>query len=188
VFERWTPPANGSDKGSVGIALAPLDEDRLGAAVEVAGGSFGDRDPVVVGDGKRLWIAWSRYEGRDYEVELRSFDPTAGELGPVLDVSSDAQSDDRHPTLAAGRLGELWLAWDRILDPGRGSSVPRYYLDHYATEPAGVSVMTACVRAGRVLLPAGRRGALPGVVVGAPQFSWTGGVPRIGVGADALPR
>jgi hypothetical protein len=186
-FECWTPRAAGSDKGSVGVVLAPLDEERLGEAVAIAGGTSGDRDPVVVAADRRLWIAWSRYAGRDYEVTLRSFDPGGGTLGEPLDVSADAQSDDLHPSLAAGTSGEIWVAWDRIVDPGRGSSAPRSFVDRYANAPAGVSVMTACVRDGKVLLPAGRRGSPAGVVVGAPQFSWTGGLPRLAMGDDGRP-
>ena len=184
VFESWTPPAAGSDKGSLDVVLAPFEGEKLGKELLVGDGPFTDLDPVAASSGGRLWVAWSRYGGRDYEVMLRSFDPKSGALDAPLDVSAEAASDDLHPSLAAHPDGDLWLAWDRIVDPGRGSSVSTSFVDRYATEPCGVFVMSACVRGGKVLLPEGRRGLPAGVVVGAPQFSWTGGVPRIAIGGD----
>jgi len=187
TFEVWTPPAAGSDKGGVDVVLAPLEDDKLGREVVVGDGRFTDFDPVVASGGGKLWVAWSQYEGRDYEVELRSYDPASGTLGAPLDVSEEASSDDLHPSLAASPNGDLWLAWDRIVDPGRGNGAPSKLVYIMNKQECGVFVTTACVRDGRVLVPEGRRGQPPGVVVGAPQFSWTGGVPKISIAADGVP-
>jgi hypothetical protein len=186
-FESWTRPAAGSDRGSIDVLLAPLDGEKLGAPVAVGAGPGSDLDPVVASDGERLWVAWSQYQGRDFEIELNSYDVRAQKLGEAENVSACGASDDVHPSLAAAKAGELWLAWDSIVDPGRGSSVPKSYVNRYAKTRSGAFVMAAAIRAGKVLLPEGRLGQPAGVVVGAPQFSWTGGLPQIVVASDGAP-
>jgi hypothetical protein len=186
-FESWTPPAAGSERGNVDVVVAPLEGEKLGAAIAIGDGAASDLDPVVASDGARLWVAWSQYQGRDFEVELRSCETRSGKLGDALNVSASGESDDVHPSLAAGKAGELWLAWDAIFDPGRGSSVPKAFVNHYKDARSGAFVMTACLRDGKLLLPEGRKGQADGVVVGAPQFSWTGGLPQIAVSSDGSP-
>jgi hypothetical protein len=186
-FEAWTPPAAGSDRGNIDVFLAPIEGNALGKLVAIGDGVHSELDPVIASDGKRLWVAWSHYQGRDFEIELRSYDSAAAKLGESIDVSACAQSDDVHPSLAAGKEGELWLAWDAIVDPGRGASTPKSYANNYLNVRCGAFVMTACVRDGKVWLPLGRLGEEAGVVVGVPHFSWTGGLPQIAVASDGAP-
>jgi hypothetical protein len=190
-FEGRTPPAAGSDKGGVDVLLAPIEQGdggmTLGTAVCIGDGRFTDSDPVVASSEGKLCVAWSQYRGRDYEIMLRSYDPKSGTLGAPLNVSADSESDDLHPSLVSGANGELWLGWDRLIDPLRGSSMPRSLRDPLLEPACGVHVMSAIVRGGKVLLPEGRRGLPPGVVVGVPQFSWTGGMPTLAVDPQGRP-
>src|SRR5262249_45976753 len=118
---------------------------------------------------------------------LYSRDPTSSANGITLNVSADSSSDDLHPALIAGANGDLFLAWDRLLDPLRGSSMPRNLRDPALEPDCSVHVMSAIVRGGKVLLPEGRRGLPPGVVVGVRQFSWPGGMPRLSLDAAGRP-
>ena len=143
--------------------------------------------------GGDVWVAWSRWAGRDYEIALRRFDAAKGALAEPVDVASDAPADDVHPALAAGPRGELWLAWDRVEDGARGSSVPpdlRAGARAKSIPPPRASVRVACVRAGAGGAPEGLwprdaaakgEGEASGLLPGVPFFSLGGGLPRIAV-------
>ena len=176
-----------SHRGSIDVVVAPLSDDGcLGEAQVLGDGRFSDVDPVIASRGSKLEVAWSQYQGRDYEIVLRAFDPARGERGETLNVTQDGSSDDLHPALAVAPGGDLWLAWDRLVDSTRGSSMPETQRPA-AREQHDVFVMTARVRGDHVELPAAREGWPAGAVAGAPRFSWMGGVPRLAIGGDGRP-
>jgi hypothetical protein len=189
--------ADGRGRGSIDVLLAPLTTatkegatvDALGPSVRVGPGPASDLDPVVASAGDSLVVAWSRYGGRDYDVVLRRFDPKKGGesgLGPIVDVSGDAASDDLHPSLVATKSGELWVAWDRLDDPTRGSSIPPTLRG--GDEPdRTVFVMAARVRGDVVELAAGANGWPAGAVPIAPRLCWNGGTPRLALDAKERP-
>jgi hypothetical protein len=196
AWEEWraaTAKEKGASatRGSFDVLLAPLEGDALGASVVVGDGRGSDLDPAVACVGGDVWVAWSRWAGRDYEIALRRLDAAKGALAEPLNVSSDAPADDVHPALAAGPRGELWLAWDRVEDGARGSSTPPDLRPRAnSIPPPRASVRVACVRAGaggapEVLWPrdAAAKGAgeASGLLPGVPFFSLGGGLPRIAV-------
>ena len=179
------------------VLLAPLspEGDALGASRQAGDGRGSDLDPVLASSGGLLWIGWSQYRGRDYDVMLRSFDPKAGPdaagvLGEPLNVSADGVSDDVHPALVAGPegaalivpgdSGELWLAWDSVIISHRGNSAPEELRVAPMADRVTVSVRCARVREGRVQVPKSDAPGVPhGVVAGAPLQSTGGGSPQL---------
>jgi len=210
AWEEWraSPSAGPGAKprrGSFDVLLAPLEGDSLGASVAVGDGRGSDLDPSVACAGTQVWVAWSRWAGRDYEIALRRYDALKRELAAPLNVSSDAPADDSHPSLAAGPEGELWLAWDRVEDGARGSSTPpdlRAGKSANGIAPPRASVRVACVRVGekgadgaprvawpRVAGTAGAAGAAEtdaasGLLPGVPLLSLGGGRPQVAVAQD----
>jgi hypothetical protein len=207
AWEEWRASASaGPDakarRGSFDVLLAPLEGDSLGASVAVGDGRGSDLDPSVACAGTDVWVAWSRWTGRDYEIALRRYDAAKRELAAPLNVSSDAPADDSHPSLAAGPKGELWLAWDRVEDGARGSSTPpdlRTGAVAKSVAPPRASVRVACVRVGEkgekgesgaphVTWPriagAAESDAASGLLPGVPFLSLGGGRPRVAVAPD----
>lgn len=181
VWERWV--ARG-ERGSFDIAFAPLHGTTLGEPRIVAEGVGSELDPVVAATADGLAIAWSSYRGRDYEIALRRLDPRTGALAGVVEVSSDSQSDDLHPTLAATPDGSLWLAWDRFEDSSRGRSAPAELEGGDSKRAAArAAVRVVCIRGDAVTLPPAfeRDGVLgaPGFAGGAPLLSFSGALPRL---------
>jgi hypothetical protein len=191
AWERWTARAKESGRGSFDIALAPLREGAsgglaLGDALVVGDGVGSELDPVLVAAGAGLAVAWSSWRGRDYEIALRRVDLAATSLGPVVEVSADAASDDLHPTLAAAADGALWLAWDRFEDEARGRSWPAELdveLGAPKRAPATAALRVACVRGDAVTLPLARAvdgsAAPAGLVPGVPLLGMSGAAPRL---------
>ena len=213
AWEEWrAAPFEGLDakprRGSFDVLLAPLEDGALGERVAVGDGRGSDLDPSVACAGTDVWVAWTRWAGRDYEIALRRYDAAKRELAAPLNVSSDAPADDSHPALAAGPKGELWIAWDRVEDGARGSSTPadlRASAVAKAVAPPRASVRVACVRVGesgeggapRVAWPrvagtagtAGAAGAAAtdaanGLLPGVPFLSLGGGRPQVAVATD----
>jgi len=192
AWERWGTPATAvGGRGSFDIALAPLRDGAtgglaLGDALVVGDGPGSELDPVVVADGAGLAVAWVSWRGRDYEIALRRVDLAASTLGPVVEVSADAASDDLHPTLAAAADGALWLAWDRFEDEARGRSWPAEQdVEVGATRraPATAALRVACVRGDAVTLPAARAAdgsaSVSGFAPGVPLLGMSGAAPRL---------
>jgi hypothetical protein len=187
AFEDRTAPAavgavTRDVKGNSDLYLAALDEstpgaEHLGEAVRVGDGPFGDLQPALAAapDGA-LWIAWTQWRGRDFEVLARRFDPKTRALGPVIDVSDDPVTDDFHPALAVGADGRVWLAWDVLDDPRRGRS--RRRLPGEEQRGRETSLALACIERGVVrdlIVPAG---AQPPLGEGT-LLSWSGGLPQL---------
>jgi len=174
AFENRHAP-EGAHPGS-DVWLAPLEGDRLGAPVRVGDGRFGDLQPALAAapDGA-LWIAWTQWQGRDFEVVARRFDPEKGELGAVLSVSADPRTDDFHPALAVGGDGRVWLAWDVLDDPRRGRSWPKLPGEEHRGREASLAL--ACLDGGRVLDLVAPAGATPVLPEGT-RLLWSGALPR----------
>jgi len=191
AWESFVAPADaraGSSRGSIDVAVAPLDGDALGTPrMNFDTGRRSDVDPVVASGGGKLHVAWSAFAGHDYEIFLQSFDPKSEKPATPLDVSADGSSDDLHPSLVATPDGDLWVAWDRIEDSTRGWSLPETLRPPPRSEQHGVYVMAARVRARKVEMPAAPDGWPSGAVAGSPRFSWMGGVPRLALGGDGRP-
>jgi hypothetical protein len=164
------------------ILLAPIGDDgKLGAATTAASGRYSELDPSLTSSGGKLWLAWSSYTGRDFDVLLRSVDAKSGALGDVVNVSAESWSDDVHPNVAAGKDGDVWVAWDWIAIPHRGKSLPPE-MRPVGHEKFGFNVHCACVRDGKVLVaPVHSKDSVAGTVEGAPVMSSGGGGPHVGV-------
>lgn len=166
------------------IWAAPLREDgALGAPTRISDAPGSDCDPRLVAVGATLYVSWSSFTGRDYEIRLRSLTPATGTLGPVIDVSARSQADDVHPALAAAPDGALWVAWDSSANPLRGDSTPpQLRLERRRVE---IDVAVRCARVlpdGSVQSPVPRTPGLePGVVEGALGLSVAGGLPSLAV-------
>ncbi len=185
VWLAWESeePAAAGGKPQRDIVAAPLQEDgTLAAPIRISDGPFSDLDVRVVASGGKLWFAWASYGGRDYEICLRSLDPTSGTLGATLAVSASSEADDLHPALVAAPDGALWLAWDAAIHPLRGDSTPpQLRLDRRRLE-IDVAVRCAHVQDGVVTLPPARTAGIePGVVEGAIGLSLAGGLPSLAV-------
>jgi hypothetical protein len=163
-----------------GVHAAPVGEDlSIGAALLVSEADCSGRDPSIASAGGMLWIAWVDARRGEDEVRLRSLDPASRRLGPTIDVSADPRGDDFHPSLAAARNGDLWIAWDRAEVPARGGSAPASLSAGARDDAFDVSVRVACVRGGAVLVPRSRHAGVPdGAVPGALLLSTGGGLPR----------
>ena len=168
------------------VLVAALDEElALGAPVRVGAGRASDLDACIASAGPLLWVAWTGYGTRDYDVFVRSLDPASGELTAPINVSADGGADDLHPALVAAPTGDAWVAWDRVAIPDRGTSVPADARFRAPAEPPHVTVCCACVRGGRVLLPASTTpGVADGAIAGAPSLSTGGGQPRLALDRD----
>ena len=180
--EAVAPAASTSRKLQRDIWAAPLAADgMLGDAVRISDSAWSDVDARIVAVDAKLWIAWSSFTGRDYEIRLRSLDPKDGALGPVIDVSARSQADDVHPTLAAAPDGALWVAWDSSSNALRGDSTPPQM--RLARKRVEIEVSVRCARVlqdGTVALPVPRtKGLEPGIVEGALSFSIAGGLPSL---------
>jgi hypothetical protein len=213
AWEEWLAGASEGARGSFDVMLAPLvergsdekerDLERLGEPTRVGGGPFSSLDPALACVGDDVWVAFSQYRSRDYEVVLRRFNSMEHGLHAPIEVSADAPSDDVHPALAVGPTGELWLAWDRIEDGTRGSSTPpdlrspaSSSKDAPRPPPARASVRVACVRDGKVAWPraaatrdaksnvAGAAVDGDGLLPGIPFLSLGGGRPQLAVTGD----
>jgi hypothetical protein len=162
------------------VLLAPLGDDgRLGAAVHVGDGRYADTDASLLSSSGKLWIAWTAWTGRDYEVRLRSFDPKTAALGATIEVSADPVGDDVHPTLAAAPSGDVWVAWDRVQVGHRGRIGGRLQIVRSPTL-SEVTTCCVCIRDGKRCAPRGTGGAAAdGVVPGAPRMSASGGLARV---------
>lgn len=185
--DRTRPPASDGkpiapDKGNADLFLAALDEEKpgeekLGEPLRVGDGPFGDLQPALAAapDGS-IWLAWTQWRGRDFEVLARRFDPKTRALGPVVDVSDDPIGDDFHPSLAVGGDGRVWLAWDVLDDPRRGRSVRR--LPGEEDRGRESSLALACIENGKVRDLAVPEKAQPPLAEGT-QLSWSGGLPQL---------
>ena len=68
-------------------------------------------NPVIAaGSGGRVHIAWDTYRNGNYDVYLRSFDPSSG-LGPEVEVARSARYE-AYPSVACDRQGRVWAAWE----------------------------------------------------------------------------
>ncbi len=188
AFETWRSSATSAGRGSFDVVAAPVEEGSLGAPIVVGDGAESDLDPTLLVAAGKLWMVWSSFFERDYEVLLRPVDVASP---AALAISGDSQSDDVHPTAVAGRDGVIWIAWDRLHNPIRGIS------DVFDTRAEGASacvhVMVARVTPGRsatvtaAAIPTAieqLHGTDPwpdGAVPGAPRISWGGGVSRLAI-------
>ncbi|MSR45743.1 MAG: hypothetical protein EXS13_01525 [Planctomycetes bacterium] len=186
AWEQWVADeAHGggsSDGGSFDVVAAPLVGDQLGATVVVGSGKGSDLDPVLARAGDTLWIAWVGFVERDYEVLTRPLAP----LGEARAISAESQADDLHPALAGAADGTLWIAWDRLIDSRRGTSLPAELSGGQRVE-ASVHVQIARLRGGVVEETRAGPGWGVGEVPGAPLLGWGGGVPRLAVDASGRP-
>ncbi len=188
-WEGTMAPADGV-RAQMELFAAPLSGDgRLGEVTRVTDSPHSDLDPRLVATADRLWIAWSSFTGRDYEIRLRSLDPATRALGPLIDVSARSQADDVHPALAAAPDGALWVAWDASANPLRGDSTPpQLRLERRKVE---IDVAVRCARVtpdGAVLLPVPRTSGLePGLVEGATGLSVAGGLPSLALDGRGQP-
>jgi hypothetical protein len=175
AFENRGEPVGG--RAGSDVWLAPLEGDRLGAPVRAGDGRFGDLEPAlaVASDGA-LWLAWTQWQGRDFEVVARRFDPESRALGPVVAVSADPLADDFHPSLAVGGDGRVWLAWDVLDDPRRGRSSPNLAGEEHRGREASLAL--ACVDGGSVEELVVPEGAQPPLPEGT-RLSWSGALPRL---------
>jgi len=186
AWEQWRDgSAEGS--GSFDVAAAPWREEtsELGPALAVGESSGSDLDPALAAAGGTLFVAWSSWIDRDYEVVVRAID-AAGALGPPLAISAASASDDLHPALAGGDDGTLWIAWDRLVDGRRGASQPADQKGVKRAEQS-VAVMVARLKAGAVELVKGRGTWSDGEVPGAPLLGWGGGAPRLALDRAGTP-
>ncbi len=164
------------------VRLAPLRADGvLGEPIVVSDGAAGSAlDAVVVSSGGALHVGCSEWNGNDYEICVRRFDPRTQELDAAVEVSADRRADDSHPALAAAPDGSLWVAWDRIEVAARGESGPRKVSVRQHDATIDVQVRVACVRGGSVVVPKSTQADVPdGMVAGAPLLTTGGGVPRL---------
>ncbi|MBL8843547.1 MAG: hypothetical protein JNL90_18650 [Planctomycetes bacterium] len=185
AWEQWVA---GSDArgGSFDVHVAPLLEDesgaRLGPARAVGTSRGSDLDPALARAGETLFVAWSSFVERDYEVLLQPL----VEGAPLESISAESAADDLHPALAGAPDGALWIAWDRLVDSARGSSLPR-------DQPGGrrgeqsVHVRVARRDGAGVTLPAAAPGWIDGALPGAPLLGWGGGAPKLVVDAAGRP-
>ena len=105
------------------IYLASLNDRGLGKPLSVSPpfSNSNNRDPVLAADSRgKLWIAWSAYANRDYEIQTRSF--SQGKLSPVVNISRDLLFYDMHPTLAIDGADHVWISWDSIYIKNHGDS------------------------------------------------------------------
>lgn len=164
-----------SDRGQFELFVASLGETGIGPSVRMTEHTLSDWDPVLTSDGQRLWLVWTRFMGRDYEVFARSHDPTTGDNGPLHNISADSLSDDLHPSAAVDPSGRLWIAFDAIRDMVRGASSRDPIVPN---ELDGVSVKVLCLVEGEVQVPASQHGD-HGEASHETEFTWTGGHPQL---------
>ncbi len=123
-----------------------------------------------------LQIAWSQFDDDHYRVLTRSFDPDSRDFSAELMVSEPSEADDIHPSVAAGREGQVWFAWDRIADPRRGRSTRR--LEGAERRGQETSLRVVCLAQDKFWLPAADRSE-PGVLGSETLFSWSGSLPQV---------
>ncbi len=181
AWEQWVEGA-AAVGGSFDVVVAPCTAGALGAIRVVGAGGGSDLDPALARAGDTLFVAWSSYVERDYEVLLQSLIDGA----PVESISAESASDDLHPALAGAPDGSLWIAWDRLIDGARGHSLPPEQAGSRRGERS-VHVMVARRDASGVQVAAGRGGWIDGAVPGAPLLGWGGGAPRLLVDAHGRP-
>ena len=190
AWESFVAGTAPDSPGSIDVVAAPLGTGagglELGALARVGDGPYSDLEPALAADGGALAIAWSRHGGREYDVLVRRLDPATGALAAPIDVSLDGSSDDVHPALCAAGDGTLGIAWDRLEDSWRGTSMPGAQHPESEAKTQSVHVMFARLRGDAVEVAAGADGWLDGAVAGASRLSWMGGVPQLA--ADAKGR
>lgn len=124
VWQEYRKP-EGAKRGQFEVLLAPLGPDALGEPLRVSEGPENDIEPTVLVDSSgKVWIAWTQFQGKEYEVLLRTFDPAEKTFGPPRNISRHSLADDLHPRLARGPGDAVWLTWDALTNERRGSSWP----------------------------------------------------------------
>jgi hypothetical protein len=181
AWECDSPP-DAAGRSTRQLLLAPLDEGGAAAPpIEADPAGASAREPALAAHGSTLWLAWSRCDGDDREVVARPFAADRREFSAApISISTDADADDRHVTLAIAPDGTPWFAWDRIAILHRFAPAPCELWTVPFEEVLDVSVQCACLRDGAVLRPrAADPSVPPGLVAGASLLTTGGGRPRL---------
>ena len=106
----WTDYRNWPDWGDIYAARLDLDGNPVGAAIPLAVGPGSQEGPSVAFDGTAYLVAWSHYDGPDYDIHGARIDAAGTVLDPggrALVVHSGDQA-----TAAVSHDGASWLvAW-----------------------------------------------------------------------------
>jgi len=184
AWQAYAPPVEGRTRGSFDAFLGRLDGTSLADVLHVGEGRSADLDPVVVArDDGRLTVVFAQYRGLDYEIVARDRDPKSGELSPLVEVSAAPLCDDVHPAACAARGGGVWIAWDELTSPMRGSSRPRDRVTPGADVDADLRLV--------LLQGDGTIAQLEKPRLVDPEMtllSWSGGLPRLAADLSGRPR
>ncbi len=148
-----------------GFAISIVSEDGAGWSAPAHVSSDGtDRRPALAAppDGG-VWLAWDSTRSGNYDVFLARAHASgngAPRLDPPVAVTSDAAIDDS-PSLACGRDGALWIAWNSM----RGHSADEFRVDRHSGD--------AFVRVYRDGVFAAPPGTAPAALPGQVSFGMT---------------
>jgi hypothetical protein len=109
-------------------------------ALNPDGDSNGDLFPVIVEDAARFnspWVAWSRFNGEDYDLAWSRWNDGWSEIRPVVSAFGSA-GDDLDPTLSLDASGRPFLAWWRN-EQGVGRVYVSVFLSSRWSDPRAVS-------------------------------------------------
>ncbi len=185
VWLAWQQFHRGEDqaRGGYDLFVAQVDDSRLRQVRQITQDFWSDWDPVLAaGDDGSVWLAWVRFSGRDYETFVARF-PADGAMEGPWNVSRDSASDDFHVDVAVAPDGAAWLAWDRVLQPHRGTSWskdPELDEDD-GTEASEISLQVARVHHGEITVT--RNPEHPGRVPSEIPYSQNGGSPKLAFGS-----
>ena len=179
AFEAELPGIPGREQVDVFLAEVPeLDESPQLDPIAVGADPRSDFEPALCRSGDRLWLAWTRCTGIDYEIVARSFDPAKRVLAAEQQVTAIADAEDCHPDLAADEQGGVWLVWDSLHSPNRGRSTSRE--DEDIGERVVARIRLARLDADGVHAAAGVDGE-SSVVFGPQGLADNGGTPKLAV-------
>lgn len=80
--------------------------------------------PCVIRDSlKNTWIIWEEKSDNHFQIKTRVLKDES--LSPVLTVSAEKDKDNCRPAAVETTDDKIWIAWDRIDDPGNVNIVIR---------------------------------------------------------------